>query len=87
MLETALFLAVLSERLTEAIATPVKKRFPNLDTWWMVYVSWIVGGALVFMAGVNLFDGVFQNPLVGQTLSAVIAGGGANLIHDLFVKK
>ena len=85
-LQIALFLVVVTERLTEAIVAPVKKRFPALDFWWMVYVSWVVGGALVFLAGVNLFEGVFENVLIGQILSAVVGGGGANLLHDLFDK-
>jgi len=84
ILQTALFLVLVTERITEALAAPLRQKFPNLDLWWLIYVTWIIGGGLVFLAQVNLFSGVFPNELVGQILSAILAGGGANLLHDVF---
>lgn len=87
MLENALFLALVTERLTAAIVAPIKQKFQTIDFWWLVYLSWLIGGALVFLAGINLFPDMFSNELVGRVLSSVVAGGGANLLHDLFDRK
>jgi len=37
----------------------------------------------VWLTGVNLFVAYIPNALVGKILTAVVAGGGANLLHDL----
>ncbi len=86
LIATALFLALAANRVIEAIVAPVKQRYPNLDLWWLIYVSWIGGGALSFAAGVNLFATLLPalNPTVGLVLTALVVGGGANLISDLF---
>ena len=89
LLVTASFLALVANRLIEAVVQPVKQRYPALDLWWLVYVAWLVGGALSFAAGVNLFAPVLPTlaPLAGQVLTAVVVGGGATLISDLFPPK
>lgn len=86
LIATALFLALAANRIIEAFVKPVKQRYPNLDLWWLIYVSWIGGGALSFLAGVNLFAALLPtlNPTVGLVLTALVVGGGANLISDLF---
>jgi hypothetical protein len=38
---------------------------------------------LVWLSGVNLFVEYIPNVLIGQALTAIVAGGGANLLHDL----
>lgn len=83
---TALLLVTVTERVTEAFVAPAKKKWPNADLWWLVYVSWVLGAVLVFLAGINLFATLVPTlaPLAGQVLTAVVAGGGANLLHDIF---
>ncbi len=82
-LTVALFLALVANRLTEALIVPVFEKF-KWDKFWLLYISWIVAGVLVALSGVNLFGDYIANPLVGQVLTAIVAGGGANFIADLF---
>jgi len=37
----------------------------------------------VWFTGLNLFAPFIPNALIGQILTAVVAGGGANMLHDL----
>jgi hypothetical protein len=80
----ALFLATVTNRLIEAVVAPVKKKFPQNDFWWLIYVSWVVGGVLAWLSGVNLFTEYLPGELAGRVLTAIVVGGGANLIADLF---
>jgi len=48
-----------------------------------MYASWVLSGILVWLAGVNLFAAFIPGELIGKILTAVVAGGGANLLHDL----
>ena len=43
-----------------------------------------VGGLLVWLSGVNLFAAIIPQALVGKVLTAIVAGGGASMLHDLF---
>lgn len=85
-LTLAFFLALIANRLTAAIVEPVKQHWPALDLWWLIYPSWVIGGLLAWLAGANLFAAYFADPLAGRLLSAVVIGGGSNLLHDLFDK-
>ena len=73
---------VLANRLVEALITPIFDKF-EFEKFWLMYVAWFVAGALVWLAQVNLFEAYIANPLVGYILTAIVAGGGANLLHDL----
>lgn len=86
LLLSASFLALAANRIIEAVVVPLKKQYPQLDLWWLVYVAWVVGGLLSFRVGLNLFVDVLPTlpPLDGQLLTALVVGGGANLIADLF---
>lgn len=83
---TAAFLALASNRLVEAFAAPVRKKWPELDLWFLVYVAWLVGGALSYLSGINLFTELVPTlpPWLGQAVTALVVGGGSNLIHDVF---
>ncbi|MDX9810525.1 MAG: hypothetical protein RBT04_10280, partial [Sphaerochaetaceae bacterium] len=43
----------------------------------------ILSGVFVWFTGLNLFAPFIPNALIGQILTAVVAGGGANMLHDL----
>ena len=88
LLLKAIFLVTLTERLSEALVAPIKKKWPNADLWWWLYVSWIIGSVVTFLSGINLFTEIVPDlsPLAGQILTAVVAGGGANLLSDAFSK-
>lgn len=83
LLAMAGFLATVTNRLVEGLIKPVFVKY-HLDTFWLMYVAWAVGAGLVFAANINLFPGVFTHPVIGQVLTALVAGGGANLLNDLF---
>jgi Na+/melibiose symporter-like transporter len=83
-LATAFFLSLAANRIIEAVVTPLRAKFPQLDLWWLVYVAWVVGGVLAFFAGINLFESFFTDPTVGKLLTAIVVGGGSNLIADVF---
>lgn len=75
-------IATLSNALVEAIIRPLWDRF-NLDTFWIMYVAWVIAGVLTFLGNINLFEDVFAAPMVGLILTAVIAGRASNILHDL----
>ena len=73
---------VLANRLVEALITPVFEKY-ELDKFWLMYVAWVFSGVLVFLANVNLFEFAIPNVFIGKILTAITAGGGSNLLHDL----
>lgn len=75
-------LMVLANRLVEALITPIFDKY-KLDKFWLMYIAWVVSGLFVAFTGFNLFVDVIPNVLIGQILTSIIAGGGANLMHDL----
>lgn len=77
---------VLANRLVEALATPVFDKY-ELDTFWLMYVAWVAAGILVFLSGVNLFKLVIPSMIIGQILTSIVAGGGANLLYDLTTQR
>jgi hypothetical protein len=79
----AVFLSTVANRLVEGLIRPVWLRF-KLDKLWLMYIAWGVAGLLVFLGRVNLLADVIPDPLTGQILTALVCGGGANLIRDLF---
>lgn len=83
----AAFLSLVNTTVVDYILKPIKEKFPNLDTWWMVYVSLFTGGVLVWFSGVNLFVSYLPDPLVGRVLTAIVAGGGSNLLYRVFNRK
>lgn len=85
-LELAAFLALAAKSIADGLLEPINQKFPNMDLWWMVYIEWVLGGALAFLAGVNLFSAVLPNALAGQILTAIVVGGGAKLIFKVFNK-
>ena len=73
---------VLANRLVAALITPIFDKY-GWDKFWLMFVSWALSGVFVWLTGVNLFVAYIPNALVGKVLTAVVAGGGANLLHDL----
>ena len=73
---------VLANRLVAALVTPIFEKY-SLDKFWLMYPSWILSGVFVWFTGLNLFAPFIPNALIGQILTAIVAGGGSNLLHDL----
>lgn len=85
MFESAFFLALIGNRLVEVFVKPFFDKF-ELDKFWLMPVAWVMCGALGALSGLNLFADFFANPAVGQVLTAIVVGGGSNLLHDVFKK-
>ena len=73
---------VLANRLVAALITPIFDKY-GWDKFWLMFVAWALAGVFVWLANVNLFAAYIPAELVGKILTAVVAGGGANLLHDL----
>lgn len=73
---------VLANRLVAALITPVFDKY-GWDKFWLMFVSWIISGVFVWLTGVNLFAPYIPSEIVGKILTAIVAGGGSNLLHDL----
>lgn len=82
VLAIALFLAELTNRLVAVFLTPFFEKM-SWDKWWIMPISWIIGGVLSALAGLNLFVNIFPTSLVGLICTAIAVGGGSNLLHDL----
>jgi len=85
-LAIAAFLSVVSNRLVEALIVPVFDKL-QLDKFWLLYIAWIVAGAIVALSGVNVFGAYIPDETAGRVLTIIVAGGGSNLIADLFPQK
>ena len=80
----AVLLAVVNRAIVDYLTAPVRQRYPDLDLWFLVYVSFVMGGVIGWLSGVNLFSEIPTMPLIlGRILMAASIGGGANLLHDL----
>ena len=73
---------VLANRLVAALVTPLFDKY-GWDKFWLMYPAWILAGVLVWLTGVNLFVAYIPNVMIGKILTAIVAGGGSNLLHDL----
>lgn len=80
----AVLLAVVNRALVEYLAAPIRRKLPEHDTWYLVYVAFILGGVIGWIAGINLFAAIESMPdALGRVLTAACIGGGANLLHDI----
>ena len=77
---------VLANRLVAMLITPLWDKF-GWDKFWLAYPAWILAGVFVWLTEVNLFAAFIPNQLIGQILTAIVAGGGSNLLHDLTDKQ
>lgn len=73
---------VLANRLVAALVTPLFDKY-GWDKFWLMYPAWILAGVFVWFTGLNLFASFIPNELIGKILTAIVAGGGSNLLHDL----
>lgn len=73
---------VLANRLVAALVTPIFDHY-GWDHFVLMYVAWVLAGVFVWLSGVNLFAAYIPSILVGKILTAIVAGGGSNLLHDM----
>jgi hypothetical protein len=82
-LAVASFLVLAVNRFVDAAITPFFDKY-KWDKFWIKYLSWVLGGGLVFAAQLNLLAGLVPNQTLGLILTAIVAGGGPTLLHDIF---
>jgi len=73
---------VLANRLVAMLIKPLFVKY-DLDSFWLAYIAWAASGVLVAFTKANLFVNYIPNQTIGMILTAIVAGGGANLLHDL----
>lgn len=89
MFELILFSTVIVERLTEWFAGAPFDHFPRLTPfkWMLMYVAGALGILVAIVYGLDMFVIVGQETsLLGQILTGVAVGGGANFVHDIVGK-
>jgi hypothetical protein len=85
-LAAALLLAIANMSIVEYLATPFKKKFTEVDFWWLLFVALGTGSVIGWFANIDLFSDLIptMEPLAGKILTSVLIGGGASLIHNVF---
>lgn len=83
-LAAAIFLSTANYAIVNYLADPIRKKYPDLDLWWFVYVSFVTGAALSLVAGTNLFGAYIANELAAMVVTALAVGGGSNLLYQIF---
>jgi len=86
-LSAALFLSVANKALVDYLVEPIRKKFPSLDMWWLVYVALVTGGVIGWLSQANVFAPYIPDLLTGRILTALLVGGGSSLIHNIFDKE
>jgi hypothetical protein len=64
---------------------PLEKALPELDRWWLIFVSLVAGAVLGWFSEVNLFEGLIP-VLVGRIVMALLVGGGSQIVHTVVNK-
>lgn len=83
---TGAFLSVANQKIVDYVFNPVKRKFPDTDFWWLIYVALGTGAAIAWFSEINLFSVYVPDELVGRVLSCITVGGGSSLLHDIFKK-
>ena len=74
-------LTLLVNRIVAGFFTPIIERL-KIGKFWLMYVSWVSAACIIFATGLNLFEPIITISIVGQVLTAIAVGGGANILHD-----
>jgi len=86
-LSAALFLSVANKAIVDYLIEPIRKKFPQVDMWWLVYVALVTGGLIGWLSQANVFAQYIPDALTGRILTAILVGGGSSLIHNIFDKE
>jgi hypothetical protein len=63
----------------------IEKALPELDRWWLIFVSLAAGGVLGWFSKINLFEGLIP-VLVGRIVTSLLVGGGSQIVHTVVNK-
>lgn len=87
MLESIAVLAIVVERITELVFGTAFDKVPKLAPfkWALMYIAIILGVAAALTFQLDLLSAAgLPASVLGQILTGVAIGGGANFVHDLF---
>ena len=84
ILAIAFFLALVNKALLDYISAPVRKKFPSVDLWWFDYLGLATGALIAWFAPLNILGDYVANETLARVLTALMVGGGAALINDVF---
>ncbi len=85
-LPQAVLLSVAIKAIVNALKEPFAKRFPEVDLWWVFYVSFGLGAVCAWFGKIDLYVEIVADPILSRLLTAATIGGGASMIHDIFDK-
>ena len=74
-------LAELPHLVEHLVGKPLEAAAPCVPRWWLIYVALVVGAALGWFSGRNMFLVLEIPVVVGRILTALLIGGGTQLIH------
>ncbi len=80
---TAVFLVAVVNKVVDGLIKPLFDKY-EWDKFPIMYIAWALGGVVVGLSNINLFVDVAPdlNYTAGLILSAIVAGGGANILND-----
>ncbi len=88
-LTAALALAFLCESFTEYFFSDVLVAL-NIDTKYLRYIAAVVGVGLALTYGLDAINGLLgispRLPHLGEVLTGLVLGRGANYVHDFYGK-
>ena len=73
---------MLINRIVAGFFTPIFDKF-KIGKTSLMYLAWIAAAYITFSTGLNLFESIITVPIVGQVLTAIAVGGGANILYDV----
>lgn len=74
----AFIVEVLVEHLT---GNPLEEAASYFPRWWLIYVSLVGGVAVGWFSTLNVFAETPMPGLGGRILTALLVGGGSQLVH------
>ena len=78
-----LILSIVTTKLIDWFIKPVFLKL-KWDTWWLTYVSLVIGGLVGWATGLNAFPGFLPQWIwLGRVITAIAFGGGPTLLFDL----
>ena len=86
-LSAALFLSVANKAFVDYLIAPIRKKFPDVDYWFLVYIALATGAAIGWISEANVFGPYIPDLVTGRILTSLLVGGGSSLIHDIFDKE
>ena len=85
-LPQAMLLSVAVKAIVGYLKEPFAKKFPEVDLWWVVYISFVLGAVCAWFGGIDLYVEIVSDLTLSRILTAATVGGGASLIYDIFDK-